>query len=532
MLPCLPSRLGKLATIAALLTLLVAPMARAATTDTATAAASPPPYLVGVPITFTSTTPCTVSCRLTWTFLNGTRLGDKLGEGESVVTSFSTPGLKTVELRLTELCVGTTRLVCDSIALVTVNVEDVPAPLDTTAPVITASGLAAEATGPSTSVNYAFGATDPDDAVAGVSCSPAPGGDFPLGSTPVDCTAVDSNGNVGTATFAVVVSDTTGPAVTVPTTLAAEATSADGAVVSYASSAVDLVDGSVPTSCSTPSGSTFPLGVTTVTCSASDAHGNVGNASFDVAVVDSTPPALTLPGTITTEATSAAGAVVDYTATASDIVDGAVTPTCSTPSGATFAVGSTTVTCTAADVRGNTSTGSFAVNVVDTTAPTLTVPGSIVVNATSPLGAVVTYTTSAVDSVGGALTPTCSKASGTVFAIGTTTVTCTATDSRGNTSPVGSFTVQVKGAVAQLNDVLQVVISWNIKGHTLENRVMGVISALTQPQPNVPLACKRLGQLDDQLAGDLGTKLTAAQRDWLRGELARISNVIGCAPTR
>ena len=521
---------GKLAAIAALLTLLVVPLARAATTDTATAAASPGPYLVGSPITFTSTTPCTVSCRLTWTFLNGTRLGDKLGEGESVVTTFSTPGLKTVELRLTELCVGTTRLVCDSITTVTVNVDDVPAPVDTTAPTITASGLQAEATGPNTAVNYAFGATDPDDSVAGASCSPAPGSAFPLGETPVQCTAVDSNGNVGTASFAVVVSDTTGPAVTTPTTLAAEATSADGAVVSFDTSAVDLVDGAVPTSCSTPSGSTFPLAVTTVTCSATDAHGNVGTASFDVAVVDSKPPALTLPGTITTEATSAAGAAVDYTATASDLVDGPVTPTCSTPSGAVFPIGSTTVTCSAADVRGNESTGSFDVKVVDTTAPTLTVPGSIVVNATSPLGAVVTYTASAVDSVGGAVAPACSMASGSVFAIGTTTVTCTATDARGNSSPAGSFTVQVKGAVAQLRDTLQVVLSWRIRGHMPEIRVMGVIWSLTQPKPKVPLACKLLGQFDDQLAGDLGTKLTAAQRDWLRGELARIANVIGCAP--
>ena len=251
-----------------------------------------------------------------------------------------------------------------------------------------------------------------------------------------------------------------------------------------------------------------------------------------MAVVDSTPPTLALPGTITAEATSADGAAVDYTASAKDIVDGAVTPTCSSPSGATFAVGSTTVTCSAADVRGNTATGSFVVKVVDTTAPTLTVPGSIVVNATSPLGAVVTFTASAADAVGGALTPTCSKASGTVFAIGTTTVTCTATDARGNSSAAQSFTVEVKGAVAQLNDVLQVVRSWRIKGHMPEIRVMGVIWSLTQPKPKVNLACKLLGEFDQQLQGELGRKLTTAQRDWLRGELGRISTVIGCVAKR
>ena len=50
---------GKLAALAALLTLLVVPLARAATTDTATAEAAPGPYFVGSPITFTSTTPST-----------------------------------------------------------------------------------------------------------------------------------------------------------------------------------------------------------------------------------------------------------------------------------------------------------------------------------------------------------------------------------------------------------------------------------------------------------------------------------------
>jgi HYR domain len=522
---------GKLAAIAAFFALLVVPVAHGATTDIATAQASPGPYLVGSPITFTSTTPCTVPCRLVWTYLNGTRLGDSLGEGDSVVTSFATPGLKTVELRLTELCVGTTRLVCDSIVTVTVNVESAPNGADTTAPTITAAGLEAEATGPTTNVSYAFGATDPDDAVVSSACSPAPGSAFALGETPVGCTATDSHGNVGTASFSVAVRDTTGPAVTTPTTLAAEATSPAGAAVSYDASAVDLVDGPVPTTCSTPSSSTFALGVTTVTCSATDAHGNLGFARFEVAVVDSTPPSLALPGAITREATSADGAVVDYSATASDTVDGAVTAACSMPSGATFPIGSTTVTCTAADVRGNTSTGSFVVNVVDSTAPALTVPGSIVVNATSPRGAAVTYDASAVDFIGGVVTPDCSTASGAVFAIGTTTVTCTATDTRGNTSRK-SFTVQVKGAVEQLRDVLQVVLSWHVKWRQVEIQVRGPLWALTQPKPKVNLACKELAQLDSRLQpdGDLGSKLTAAQRDWLRGELARISAVVGCAP--
>lgn len=277
----------KLAPLTVLLTLLAlgVPSALAATKDTATAEASPGPYFVGEPITFTSTTPCTVACRLTWTQLNGTRLGDRIGEGVAVTTSFSTPGLKTVELELNELCVGSPRLTCSSFAFVSVFVEVAQAPTDTTPPTFTVSGLAVEATAPSTVVNYTFNASDPDDAVASQSCTPAPGSLFLVGSTPISCTATDSHGNVGNETFDVVVSDTTAPTLTVPNDLTANATSPAGASLTYVASASDLVDGALTPDCSQASGSTFAIGTTTVTCTASDAHGNTSaESSFTVHV--------------------------------------------------------------------------------------------------------------------------------------------------------------------------------------------------------------------------------------------------------
>jgi hypothetical protein len=42
-------------------------------------------------------------------------------------------------------------------------------------------------------------------------------------------------------------------------------------------------------------------------------------------------------------------------------------------------------------------------------------------------------------------------------------------------------------------------------------------------------ACGPLGTLDNDLRGSLGKGLTSAQRNTLRGELARIARVIGCA---
>ena len=88
-------------------------------------------------------------------------------------------------------------------------------------------------------------------------------------------------------------------------------------------------------------------------------------------VIDNVPPVLTLPSNITTPATSIAGAVVTFNATANDFVDGSITPTCtSSPtsnlsSGSTFPIGTTTIECSATDAHTNTGSGSFTVTVTN-----------------------------------------------------------------------------------------------------------------------------------------------------------------------
>ena len=160
------------------------------------------------------------------------------------------------------------------------------------------------------------------------------------------------------------------PVVTVPGNITAEATSAAGAAVTFAASATDN-DGSVPVTCAPASGSTFGLGATAVTCSATNATGN-DSKSFTVTVVDTTAPALNLPGAMTVEAASASGATVAYSASAMDLVSGGVAVNCSPASGSAFAMGTTTVNCSATDGAGNSASGSFSVTVADHTAPTVT----------------------------------------------------------------------------------------------------------------------------------------------------------------
>jgi hypothetical protein len=157
--------------------------------------------------------------------------------------------------------------------------------------------------------------------------------------------------------------DTTPPELTVPASITAEATSPAGAVVTYLASASDDVDGMLAPTCAPLSGSTFALASTQVVCAATDEAGNVGEATFDVLVEDTTPATLSLPAPISADATGSSGAAVSYSAAASDLVDGAVTTACAPASGSTFAVGPTTVHCSATDAHGNLADGTFTVTV-------------------------------------------------------------------------------------------------------------------------------------------------------------------------
>ncbi len=93
-----------------------------------------------------------------------------------------------------------------------------------------------------------------------------------------------------------------------------------------------------------------------------DGHGGIASGTVTVAIRDLTPPTVTCPGDRTANATDAAGAVVSFVATASD-VNGIASFACVPASGSTFPVGQTTVVCTAADTGGNTASCSFTVTV-------------------------------------------------------------------------------------------------------------------------------------------------------------------------
>jgi hypothetical protein len=97
------------------------------------------------------------------------------------------------------------RLFSDGDGVVQTATVDITNSSDTTPPTISVpDSISTAATSPTgASVTYSVTATDPDDAVASLNCAPASGSTFPTGTTTVNCSATDTNGNTSSASFTV-----------------------------------------------------------------------------------------------------------------------------------------------------------------------------------------------------------------------------------------------------------------------------------------------------------------------------------------
>ncbi|MFN7147886.1 MAG: HYR domain-containing protein [Microthrixaceae bacterium] len=287
--------------------------------------------------------------------------------------------------------------------------------------------------------------------------------------------------------------DLTPPVLSLPASFTVVATEPTGADVQWSATATDAVDGERPVTCTPPPGR-FPLGTTSVSCTASDAAGNTASGAFDVTVVgqDLTPPVLSLPTGVTTEATGPQGAEIAWSATATDDVDGD-TPVACSPAPGVFALGVTSVVCSATDDAGNSATGAFDVSVVDTTVPTLVLPSEVTAAASGPTGAVVSWLASASDLVDGEVPVTCDPPTGQ-FPLGATLVSCTAIDLSGN-SVTGTFEVTVEsvddapptlglpiGIIVEATGPEGAPVTWSA---TAEDEIDGAITPSCTPEPGL-----------------------------------------------
>lgn len=289
--------------------------------------------------------------------------------------------------------------------------------------------------------------SDECDEDISVTCDPPSGSLFPMGTTTVVCVASDSEGNTSNCTFSVEVVDETAPVLACPDDIVVECASVDGEIVDYPAPLITNECNGEPTlECDPPSGSLFPLGTTTVVCRATDAAGNSGVCTFDVTLrADTVAPELTCPPDLVVSSTcgpgglglpDTGGARVEFPLPAvTDNCAGEIEVFCDPPSGSFFPMGVTWVICMARDDDGNISNCLFTVEVVDRTPPDIECVEDLVVQCTSLDGAVVNYSPPLVSNeCVGETVVVCDPPPGTLFATGTTTVRCTATDAAGNVS--------------------------------------------------------------------------------------------------
>lgn len=162
----------------------------------------------------------------------------------------------------------------------TVNVSDDENPMVTCPADVSVSADPSEC---SMAVSYTASASDNCEGIA-LSYSHISGSTFNVGITMVTVTAIDASGNESECTFTIAVSDDEDPAITCPGPKVE--TTDEGSCsknVSYTASASDNCEMASVT-CSPTSGSSFNIGVTTVTVTATDINGNVNSCTFTVTI--------------------------------------------------------------------------------------------------------------------------------------------------------------------------------------------------------------------------------------------------------
>jgi hypothetical protein len=207
-----------------------------------------------------------------------------------------------------------------------------------------------------------------------VACEPPSGQHFQPGTNAVLCTARDNNDNSAECRFNVeVLIDNQNPRITCPSNMVVWTCSADGTNVSYvAPPATDDFDTNVVVAC-TPLPGHFTVGTHVITCVATDDCERRSQCQFEIQVAhDRLGPTVTCP-TNMVALTSNSSEPVEYPVAVQDERGEVAQLQCNPPSGASFQLGTTIVTCIASDTCGNSQLCRFEVMVVEHSEPRLTI---------------------------------------------------------------------------------------------------------------------------------------------------------------
>jgi TolA-binding protein len=309
----------------------------------------------------------------------------------------------------------------------------------------------------------------------------------------------DTSGNAATqVTRSISVQDASSPVVLTANSLAVSATDASGvaatnaAIVQFlnAATATDAIDGALVVSNNAPT--SFPLGFTLVTFTATDSSGNTGSAQASVNVSDQTAPVIVLNGSGSVSV-NVDGTFTDPGATASDNVDGNINGILGTGAVNTSTPGTYTLTYNVSDAAGNAAAPvTRSISVQDVGSPVVLAPANIIVAAIDASGVPATNTAiaqflnaaTATDAIDGPLSV--SNNVPAIFPLGTNIVTFIATDSSLNIGRAqATVTVTDQGApVIALNGSASVSINvgstFTDPGAAASDNVDGNISNLIQ----------------------------------------------------
>jgi len=121
---------------------------------------------------------------------------------------------------------------------------------------------------------------------------------------------------------------------------------------------------------------------------------------------------------------------------------------------------------------------------------------------------------------------TCAPSSGNTFAVGTTTVTCSASDPDDTNSPVStSFTISVVGAPGQLTRLAQAVQGIG-SGTSLSDKV--IIAEHDLDTGDIAATCTNLSAFTNQVKAQVGKKVPADTASKLMVAAKRIQVILGC----
>ncbi len=384
--------------------------------------------------------------------------------------------------------------------------------------------------------DYVAGSTASDNCGSvTVSQNPTAGTLVGYGPHTVIVTATDKSGNTTTDNVVFTVNDNTPPSVTAPADSSANAdASCQAAVPNYAAASTGSDNCGTVTFSQTPAAGTLVgYGPHTVTVTANDGHGNTATDDVVFTVNDNTPPTITAPADSAAFADgSCLAPVPDYRpgTTAADNC-GSVTLSQSPAPGTLVGYGPHTVTVTANDGHGNTASDNVVFTVNDNTPPVFTsCPTSQTIEPTCPTGGKAFYATpTATDNCGVTVTRTAGPASGSVFPIGTTTVTHVANDGHGNTATC-TFTVTVLTPQAVVQNLINSVSASSLTG-TQKNGLLAKLNAALDGinQGKINVACNKLSDFVNNVAtlishGDI----TAAQGNAWISSANHVRNNIGC----